>query len=153
MRSPGPCWRASGRWPRGSLRRLRPEQSPLLAARLLEALRILGGGTQRRTAEGLTDPALPFGVQEAAFRALGHMGGASDAGFWQQAFARHSLRARAGSSGSERLLRHAVYAISIQRDLPLLRRIAADPDLTASVRASASWWLSLPSHMLASAEH
>lgn len=81
------------------------------------------------------------------------MGGASDAGFWQQAFARHSLRARAGSSGSERLLRHAVYAISIQRDLPLLRRIAADPDLTASVRASASWWLSLPSHMLASAEH
>lgn len=136
-----------------SLGRLRLEHSPLLAARLLEALRILGGGSQRGLAERLTDPSLPFGVQEAAFRALGHMGGTSAPSFWPRAFARHSPRARAGSGGSQRLLGHAVYAIAMERDLPRLRRIAADPALPGPVRAAARWWLGLPSHMLASAEH
>jgi hypothetical protein len=136
-----------------SLGRLRLEHSPLLAARLLEALRILGGGRQRALAERLTDPSLPFAVQEAAFRALGHVGGTSAPAFWPQVFARHSPRAQAGSPGSQRLLGHAVYAIAMERDLPHLRRIAADPAQPGPVRAAARWWLSLPSHMLASAEH
>jgi hypothetical protein len=134
------------------LSRLRPERSPQQVARLLEALRILGGGTQRALAERLTGPSLPFEVREAAFRALGHMGGVSAPSFWPRVFAEHSQRART-RGGSDRLLGHAVYAIAMERDFPRLRRIAADPDLPGPVRAAAAWWLSLPGHMLASAEH
>jgi hypothetical protein len=85
--------------------------------------------------------------------AVGHVGGTSPPSFWPLVFARHSPRAEADSGGSQRLLGHAVYAIAMERDLPHLRRIAADPARPGPARAAARWWLSLPSHMLASAEH
>ena len=55
-------------------------------------------------------------------------------------------------NNSERLLNHAVYALSMQRDLAHLQRIAADPDMADQARAAARWWLGLPRHMLTSAE-
>lgn len=135
-----------------TLTRLRHNQDPHLTARILEGLRILGGSGQRETVERLTRPSLPLVIQDAAFRALGHMSGTTDASFWKQALERHSLQADERKS-SERLLDHAVYAISMHRDLAQLQRIAADPALATSARAAARWWLSLPGYMLASAEH
>jgi hypothetical protein len=120
--------------------------------RILEALRILGCAEQRIVAERLSVPSQPFQVQDAAFRALGHIGGFSDDAFWRKTLSLHSSRARAGKTSSERLLNHAVYAIAMGRNFPELHRIAADRSLNRSVSASAKWWLALPSHMLASAE-
>jgi hypothetical protein len=137
-----------------------PERIPL-ATRLLEALRILGRPEERPEAERLTSPARPLVVRDAAFQALSHMGGRSDVRFWRQATAQGALAEQAtprarrapGSPGDSRLLDHAVYAIGIQRDLPELRRISAQPSVAAETRAAARWWLSLPEHMVASAEH
>lgn len=123
-----------------------------LTVRVLEALRILGGAEQRIVAERLSVPCQPFQVQDAAFRALGHIGGFSDDAFWQDSLSLHGSLARAGKTGSERLLNHAVYAIGMGRNFPELHRIAAGRYLTRSVSASAKWWLALPGHMLASAE-
>lgn len=135
-----------------ALTRLRLDQDPHLTARILEGLRILGGSAQRDAVERLTSPSLPLVIQDAAFRALGHMSGTTDASFWKQTLELHSPQASERKS-SERLLNHAVYAISMHRDLAHLRRIAADPAIAASARAAARWWLNLPGHMLASAEH
>jgi hypothetical protein len=136
------------------LSRLHHAQDPSLTARFLQALRVLGEAAQRGPVESLaTGPRLPFQVQEAAFQALGHMGGRSGTGFWQRALALHTTGAPAGRSNSERLLNHAVYALIMKRDIEELRRISAHRLAPYSVRTSARWWLSLPAHMLAGAEH
>jgi len=132
--------------------RIRRAEHPFLLCRFLEALRILGGAAERRLVEGLTDPRVPFQVQEAAFQALGHMGGTSEASFWQRSFACHNALASAGNSSGERLLNHAVYSVSMKRNITELRSFADDSTLAASVRAAAQWWLSLPTHMFVSAE-
>jgi hypothetical protein len=134
------------------LGRTRDFHASQLTVRILEALRILGCAEQRIVAERLSVPSQPFQVQDAAFRALGHIGGFSDDAFWRKTLSLHSSRARAGKTSSERLLNHAVYAIAMGRNFPELHRIAADRSLNRSVSASAKWWLALPSHMLASAE-
>ncbi len=136
-------------WGLGHIRDCHTSQ---LTVRILEALRILGCTEQRIVAERLSVPSQPFQVQNAAFRALGHIGGFSDDAFWHERFSLYSSITCAGNTSSERLLNHAVYAIGMSRNAPELRRIAADRCLTRSVSASAKWWLALPGHMLASAE-
>jgi hypothetical protein len=134
------------------LSRLRSAEDPFLAGRLLEALRILGGTAERGIAESLTDSRFPFPVQDAAFQALGHMDGTSQAVFWQEALTSHSSQEQPRNNSGKRLLDHAVYALAMKRNIAELHRIAADQRLPPSVQQAARWWLSVPGHMLSSAE-
>ncbi|HEY3482872.1 MAG TPA: hypothetical protein VGL02_28645, partial [Streptomyces sp.] len=89
-------------------------------------------------------------VQSAAVQALGHMGGGSGPDLWRALVARHTAAALGGGHGSQDLLHHAVYSLAIGRHTDELRRIATVHPL-APVRASARWWLQLPTHMYLSA--
>lgn len=134
-----------------SLRQPRNARDPLMASRLLEGLRILGGVAERPLVQALTGPQVPFRIQEAAFQALAHMGGCSQPAFWRQTFAAHGPDGSTGCAARDRLLGHAVYAMGIKRDFAGLQGVAADQASSPAVRVAARWWLNLPGHMLASA--
>ncbi|MEE4544448.1 hypothetical protein V2S66_21020 [Streptomyces sp. V4-01] len=137
------------------LARQRPALAPARTVRLLEALRVVGTPAERPFVEALAArQGLPGAVQSAAVQALGHMGGASAAGRWQTLLARHTAAATAGagSRAAEDVLHHAVYSLAIGRHTAVLGGLAATHPL-ASVRASARWWLDLPTHMYVSAAH
>jgi hypothetical protein len=133
-----------------SLGRIRHDHTPYLTVRILEGIRILGDSGGRAEVEKLTSPFLPFPIQDAAFRALGHIGGTSTASFWEQALALHG--SSNAQKSSEQLVDHAVYALGVERNLFRLEHIATDAAMSARARAAARWWINLPRHILVSAE-
>jgi hypothetical protein len=121
-------------------------------ARLLSALRIVGDAAHRHDVEGFADPRMPLLVQDSAIRALGHMGGKSDAAFWQRTFDRLAARPPAHDSASEELLVHAAYSAGMKRHVAELEHACGIEALPGPARAAAKWWLDLPTHMFMSAE-
>jgi hypothetical protein len=120
-------------------------------ARLLSALRIVGDAAHRHDVEGFADPRMPLAVQGVAIQALGHMGGKSDAAFWQGTFDRLACPP-AYDSGRERLLVHAAYSAGMKRHVAVLEHACGIEAVSRAGRAAAKWWLNLPTHMFMSAE-
>jgi hypothetical protein len=136
------------------LTRLRLPDSPGLAGALLAALRILGGPAERPLVERLiVAPGLPAPVAVAAAHAIGHVGGASAAGFWRGAIGLHARRwHQHRDRASAAVLHSLVYGLGMARDLTLLRAVAADQRLPPPVRAAAHWWLDIPDRTIRSAQ-
>ena len=114
-----------------------------LAVCILDALRLIGGQEQRPVVERITlSPGVPAPVLVSAARNIGHMGGTSGNGYWNQVLARHAqppkLRA---SPGSAAVLRGLVYALGMARNDGMLRRIQDLPGMPGQARQAASWWL------------
>jgi hypothetical protein len=128
------------------LARMRLPDRPGLAGVLLGALRIVGGPAQRPLVERLiVAPGLPAPVAVAAAHAIGHVGGASAAGFWRGAIALHAGRwHRHRDRASAAVLQSLVYGLGMSRDLPLLGAVRDDDRLPPPVRAAAAWWLDIP---------
>ncbi|MEU6852842.1 XRE family transcriptional regulator [Actinacidiphila alni] len=115
-----------------------------LAERLLEALRVIGGSSERPLVQRLAlAPALPEAVVQAATSALAHMGGASPRSFWENVLALRPGAGRPRGAGG-RAAGAAVYGLGIIGETGLLRRVAAEPRIPSATRAAASWWLRLP---------
>jgi hypothetical protein len=133
-------------------RQVRSAQEIDVLVRLIFALRIVGTARQRELAERLAGPQHPPRVRDAAIQALGHMGGKSDAGFWQGVFEQDRTHGPTSNAENEKMLNHAAYSVGIKRDIAELSRVSGDERLPTSVRRSTKWWLDLPRHMLMSAE-
>ncbi|HYQ68902.1 hypothetical protein [Actinophytocola sp.] len=123
------------------------------AVTLLEALRILGGPQERGHIERLVvAPGVPGPVRETAASALGHVGGASSAGYWTAALSSARQRWRRTRAGVElAILDRVIYSLGMGGRLELLREVAADPTLPDRLRSAASWWTTLPAHIQRSA--
>ncbi len=110
---------------------------------LLEALRQLGGHSERHTVEELVlHPSAPATVADAAAYALGHIGGGSPPEFWPQAVDRHvtawlATRRQTHASVLDRL----VYALGMGSRQDVLATMRTDLRVPPAVRRSASWWL------------
>lgn len=119
---------------------------------LLEALRVLGDGDQRRAVERLLlEPGLAPTVANAAVYALGHIGGRTPDRFWHLLIRNYLTRwSRTTSKVDLSILDRTVYALGMSDRLDLLRKLTAEPGAPDEVRRAAQWWTSLPQHVLTS---
>jgi hypothetical protein len=110
---------------------------------LFEALRILGGPTERKIVERfVVSPGTPGTIADVATYALGHIGGASTDGFWRTALTLHLFAwERSASQASGSILDRLVYAIGMSGNQDLLTEIHLDHRMPAQVRRAATWWL------------
>lgn len=121
-----------------------------LASAIVGALPFIGGTAHRPVVERLmlTD-GLPAAVVDAAAWNIGHMRGGSDEAFWVRAIQRHRPT---NGGGWDYTLRGLVYALGMSDQRYLLPVIAADPEVSPSVRATASWWDRLPAVVVRSSK-
>ncbi|WP_410605097.1 hypothetical protein [Amycolatopsis sp. lyj-90] len=127
----------------------RHQRSTDWAVPLIEALRVIGGPSERRDVERLVlNPMVPVAIRDAGASALGHIGGTSPDGFWQAALTRalETYRQTPGSAAIS-LLDRLVYAMGMAGNRPALTRVSTCPEIPARVRGSVRWWLSLPSYI------
>jgi hypothetical protein len=113
------------------------------AVALLAALGALGTCPDRGVLERLVlAPAVRPAVNEAAARALGLVPGRSPEAFWRAALHRHlTAWRRTGSSTTLTTLRRLVQALGVAGERWILAELGRDPDVPATIRAAATWWL------------
>jgi hypothetical protein len=91
-------------------------------------------------------------VNEAAARALGLVPGRSPEAFWRAALHRHlTAWRRTGSSTTLTTLRRVVQALGVAGELWILAEVGQDPEVPATIRAAATWWLGVNDTTRASA--
>lgn len=125
---------------------LRRLNDPVIAPRLVEALRVLGGAEERRHIEELVaGPLVPAAVREAAALALGHIGGTTSQEVWRRILG-NSLRrwARSRSVGELAVVDRVVYSLGMASETALLRSVATNHAAPVRIRRAASWWIRLP---------
>jgi hypothetical protein len=112
---------------------------------LLTALGALGACPDRGLLEHLVlAPAVRPAVNEAAARAVGLVPGPSADAFWRAALYRHiTAWRRTGSTTSLTTVRRLVQALGVAGDRRILAALSQDPDVPATIRATASWWQGL----------
>lgn len=110
---------------------------------IFEALRILGGQTERNMMEHFVmNPATPGAIADVAAYALGHIGGTSSDEFWRSAIAYHrSAWERSASQVSSSILDRLIYAIGMSGNRTSLTAVRLDHRMPSQVRAIAGWWL------------
>jgi transcriptional regulator with XRE-family HTH domain len=113
------------------------------AAALLAALGALGTCPDRGALERLVlTAAVRPAVNEAAARALGLVPGRSVEAFWRAALHRHlTAWRRTGSSTTLTTLRRLVQALGVAGERRILAEVGQDPEVPATIRATATWWL------------
>ncbi|MFI7284124.1 hypothetical protein ACIBOV_28080 [Micromonospora chersina] len=125
-----------------------------VARALIEALRILGSEKQRPLIERLTIAAgMPHPITLAAASAIGHIGGTSPDHYWTRAIDQHAgdwHRTRRETSASA--LDALIYGLGITRNMAVLRRVRARPDIPPPAQTAAGWWLNLPTSVYESAK-
>lgn len=122
-----------------------------LAAGLLRALTFLGAPRQRKCLEELALAAdhLPPRLRGTVIHALAHCGESdSSTEFWTALIARHLVNRTLPLESH--VADGLIYALGTQRRFASLRNLRANPAVPEPVRASASWWLNLPEHVLRS---
>ncbi|GAA4728442.1 hypothetical protein [Phytohabitans rumicis] len=141
-----PYGRPLGRQLAAELRRPEVMRDEVTAPVHLEALTILGSPAERPLGERLlVSPGLPASVRVSAARALTHMPGRSADAFWRRALAHHRAAwHRMPSPGVAAVLDHLVYAAGSTQNHGMLRDVAADPSLPATMRSVARWWCRHP---------
>lgn len=134
---------------------LDPARSERLAAnlRLLTALRVLGGATERPVVEGIvTAPRLPPDLVRMACFTVGHLTGSSDRRFWEQALRRHlGSWTRTRDAAAFAAVTGLIYSLGISGQRGFLRDLRDTPGLPDPARRAATWWLDLPEHVHRSA--
>mgnify|MGYP003945373597 CR=1 FL=1 len=113
---------------------------------LLQALRKLGGPTERSAVEALVvDPRASTTITDVAAHALGHIGGTSPPAFWTRALGHHRTAwRRGGRPGHASVLDRLVYAIGRAGESGVLHTVRKDTAMPPAVRVSARWWLGTP---------
>jgi len=107
-------------------------------ATLISALGILGDHTHRPILHTLALTNQSPTIAEAAIRALAHLPGTSPQTFW------HHMT----SHPHPATIAAVTYAAGVARLRPSLTNIHNNQSLPPTIRASASWWLTLPAHIL-----
>jgi hypothetical protein len=117
-----------------------------VAHAMIEALRVLGEAEHREIIERLiTAEGVPASITLVATRAIGHIAGRSDDGFWKSAIAHHGqLWHRTQSDTNASALSWLIYGLGMTRNNEVLQLVRDDPETPAVARAAAAWWLNLP---------
>lgn len=123
---------------------------PDWADTLLGSLRLIGDVHQLDLVKRLAiAEGSPAQTAPAAAVRLGHVGGAAEPEYWRRVPGKYvTLWQRHGRQTDADQLDGLVYSAGILGQVTVLRALHADTTLPGQTRASATWWLNLPNHVL-----